>query len=110
MKIHLHLGSFREIRDYLHSFLISLKSHHTSHEGEPHDLLGEEARELREVQKPAVSGTAITLGMDLSFGNSLKLFGAKTSKLGNSSSVAKLGMFNINLHKTNHLVWFTGWS
>lgn len=76
---------------------MSLKSPHTRHVGEPHNRLREEAGELRKVQKPAVSGTAVTLGMDSSFGNSRKLFGAKTSKLGNSSSLAKLGMFDINL-------------
>lgn len=49
---------------------MSLKSPHTRHVGEPHNRLREEAGELREVQKPAVSGTAVTLGMDSSFGNS----------------------------------------
>lgn len=110
MKTHLHLGSTREIRDFLHPFLMSLKSHHTGWVGKPHNQLREEARELREVQKPAVSGTAITLGTDSSFRNSRKLFGAKTSKLGNYSSLAKLGMFNVNLQKPKCLVWFIGWS
>lgn len=69
-----------------------------------YNWLQDEARSLREVRELAVSGTAVTLGVDLSFEISQKLFGAKASNLGNLSSWTKLGTFNINLHKTNHLV------
>lgn len=69
---------------------------------------------LREGKELAGSGSAITLGNGLDFFffflNSRKLFGAKSSNLGNISNLAKLGMFSINLHKTNHLVGFIVWS
>lgn len=39
-----------------------------------------------------------------------KLFGVKSAKLGNLSIYAKSGMFNINLHIVDHLMWFIDWS
>ena len=52
----------------------------------------------------------LLLGVGLIFWNNQKLFGVKSAKLGNLSIYAKSGMFNVNLHIVDHLMWFIDWS
>lgn len=72
--------------------------------------LGRKAGTLREVKELVVSGPAITLGNELDVLKQPKAIWSEVYNLGNSSNLAKLGVFSINLHKSDHLVGFIVWS